>query len=334
MLAEGDPVSENPHAILPLAAMEGLAENSRPGFTTKEISSYPGSSEVDFKTLSRIQTSLRSEGIGSRCQSLNRYAYALNNPTTNIDPLGLDPCTTGVDQNGNPVVYCPPTTVTVTGSSGCDLSDPVCQFEWELLYEGLAGPPPPSPTSGGGGGSSSAPPQVQTAPLSQIIEQRFGCAANFGDQYSLAGFLGLQNNPWANAFLGNSVSGLVNLGLSIFGNGPAPSPTQTLLTSIGLPTGGVGAAGIAGMAQGAAAQAFFNSLPSQTEPFVTGLTGAAAVPSPVPIYELSVTGATADLGAEVGSTAADVFGGAAAWAKFGIDFAVDVYALSPFGPCY
>ncbi|HXJ95146.1 MAG TPA: RHS repeat-associated core domain-containing protein [Terriglobia bacterium] len=36
-------------------------------------------------------------------QSLNRYAYVLNNPTTLIDPSGLDPC----DQPGeNPDAQC------------------------------------------------------------------------------------------------------------------------------------------------------------------------------------------------------------------------------------
>jgi hypothetical protein len=69
--------------------MGELAENSRQGFATKKINSHRGSSEVNFKTVTGIGASLRPKGIGSRCQSLNRYAYALNNPTTFTDPTGL-----------------------------------------------------------------------------------------------------------------------------------------------------------------------------------------------------------------------------------------------------
>jgi hypothetical protein len=89
MLAEGNRASDNPCPVLPLAAMGELAENSRQGFATKKINSHRGSSEVNFKTVTGIGASLRPKGIGSRCQSLNRYAYALNNPTTFTDPTGL-----------------------------------------------------------------------------------------------------------------------------------------------------------------------------------------------------------------------------------------------------
>jgi hypothetical protein len=64
---------------------------------------------------------------------------------------------------------------------------------------------------------------------------------------------------------------------------------------------------------------------------VTGLTGAAAVPAPVPTYELSVTGATKILGetASAASRFATEFG----IAKFGIDLGIYLFALSPLGPC-
>jgi hypothetical protein len=55
-----------------------------------------------------------------------------------------------------------------------------------ICYSG--GPPPPSPTSGGGGGGASStppPPQVQTMPLGQIVQQRFGTQANACEQENL-----------------------------------------------------------------------------------------------------------------------------------------------------
>ena len=85
--------SEGPGVALPLAAAVPVAKNSRPGFELKKINSRPGWSEVNFKTVSGIGVSLRQNGIGSRCQSLNRYAYVLNNPTSLVDPSGL--CTQG-----------------------------------------------------------------------------------------------------------------------------------------------------------------------------------------------------------------------------------------------
>jgi hypothetical protein len=77
------------------------------------------------------------------------------------------------------------------------------------------------------------------------------------------------------------------------------------------------------------AKAFFNALPSQSEPFVTGLTGAAAVPAPVPTYELSVTGATKILGET--ASAASRFANAFGIARFLFDLSIDTYAF--LGPC-
>lgn len=78
--------------VLPLAAADRLAENSRQGFESEKINSHQGWSEVNFKTATGIGARLRPKGIRSRCQSLNRYAYVLNNPCSLIDPFGLDPC--------------------------------------------------------------------------------------------------------------------------------------------------------------------------------------------------------------------------------------------------
>ena len=110
------PWSEGPSVALPLAAAVTVAKNSRPGFEPKKINSHPGWSEVNFKTVSGIGVSLRRDGIRSRCQSLNRYAYVINNPTTLVDPKGLQgqpPAGTTCGHGGppipfgqNPATYC------------------------------------------------------------------------------------------------------------------------------------------------------------------------------------------------------------------------------------
>jgi hypothetical protein len=119
-------------------------------------------------------------------------------------------------------------------------------------------PQPPFGFTGGGGGGAAPPSPPKAAPLRPTIPQRLARAVSFGDRYSLAGALGVQNNAILNAFLGNTVSGLVNVGRTIFGQGGAPSPAAVALTGLGLPSGGPGAMGVAGMAQGAAAKARWN----------------------------------------------------------------------------
>lgn len=96
------------------------------------------------------------------------------------------------------------------------------------------------------------------------------CAAKYGSQDSIASALGLGNNYVANLFGSNSVSGLVNLGLSISGNGGPPDFLKMALggASLGLPinnirtfTGGGGISGLngaTGYLRGQALQGIFN----------------------------------------------------------------------------
>ena len=71
-------------------------------------------------------------------QSLNLYAYALNNPTSLTDPLGLQPCD---PFEGSPCPPCDPTTDPDCGSSGpgagsgqgeCELMAPACPPSWPI----------------------------------------------------------------------------------------------------------------------------------------------------------------------------------------------------------
>ena len=125
---------EGPSGDLPLAAGVPVAENSRQGFESKGINSQQGWSEVNFKTAPGMQVSLRRNGIRSRCQSLNRYAYALNNPTTFTDPLGLEE---GVPSSCDDLAY-------ATSHAECPTT-PVCEYFMLNCGDGGYG-------GGGGGG--------------------------------------------------------------------------------------------------------------------------------------------------------------------------------------
>jgi len=108
------------------------------------------------------------EGDITNPQSLNRYAYVLNNPTNKTDPLGLATC---YDDYGN-AFDCPDpdvTSVTVNGGSPGYLSLIYCS----LGFGGCGGQnpaqsyptPTPPPNSGGGGGSTPPPNKPPSKPV-------------------------------------------------------------------------------------------------------------------------------------------------------------------------
>ncbi len=99
-------LTEGSGVALPLAAGSVLGENSRPGFTTKETDSHRGWSAVNFQTAPGIQASLRWKGSWPHSQTWNKYAYAGNNPTTNVDPDGEDYYLLGGDACGTDNVQC------------------------------------------------------------------------------------------------------------------------------------------------------------------------------------------------------------------------------------
>jgi hypothetical protein len=66
------------------------------------------------------------------------------------------------------------------------------------------------------------------------------CAANFGQNNSIAAAFGAQNNFVGNLLGGNSVSGILNLGMMVFGN---KMPTGGDIASTILSGGGQGLPG-------------------------------------------------------------------------------------------
>jgi RHS repeat-associated protein len=111
-----------------------------------ETDGYQAAFRYDIPRLGRWLTPDPLGGRITNPQSLNRYAYVVNNPTTLTDPLGLDGCNVwNVSYEGSgspPWNNCPP-----SPPPGCDVYDtePACD-------PGSGTPLPPSPPGGGGGG--------------------------------------------------------------------------------------------------------------------------------------------------------------------------------------
>jgi RHS repeat-associated protein len=96
-------------------------------------------------------------------------------------------------------------------------------------------------------GAGSGGPQSQGS--------RLTCSAQYGQNHSIAAAFGAQNSFVGNLFGGNTFSGLVDLGQTVFGNG-TPTASGIATTTLsgggqGLPGGGAGFKGAAGQASDA-----------------------------------------------------------------------------------
>jgi RHS repeat-associated protein len=204
-------------------------------------------------------------------QSLNRYAYALNNPTTFVDPLGLDAtgCTQATMADGTQGYGCSgPDSVTVIASAGA--------IGLIGNLGGVESPPPlifqPGRSYGGGGGgapASKSPPKPEV-PLNPFATQVFAqvysnlnfldpapCGGGFFGFRGLEGNLGLAK---AGAYVigmqdsqsGSSLGTLVEGGvgpLSV-GNETAVSPASGNVESSTLVFLGAGVGAFGGFNQG------------------------------------------------------------------------------------
>ena len=252
-------------------------------------------------------------------QSLNRYAYALNNPTTLTDPAGLGECTWDASTN---TLNCPlPPDVNFfvfdVSGGGCTIEPYLCESNYYFQLVSLA--------SRSGAGTLAPPPKPAPASISSIT-RRIACAANFGDTHSLAAALGVQKSFWGQLYLGNTASAITHLGVSVVSANGGLSAGQVgniLLTGArqGIPGGGPGGQGVAGQAHNAFLTAgvstVYNTITGVgAEPIELGITASGKVASvAVPLSEASV-----------GAISSVVTG-----AKFGLDVATFLVGVAECG---
>ncbi|MGH9353045.1 MAG: RHS repeat-associated core domain-containing protein, partial [Terriglobia bacterium] len=130
-------------------------------------------------------------------QSLNRYAYALNNPTTLTDPLGL--FTPGP---GNPPPFLP---ITIGPCTYEAIEDAACYGGSSPAPPGYVPFPPP-----GGGSTGPPPPPKPARPANTPAAPNTGCKTgfNFGVTGGADGGLGVGIPRLQAAALGGGSAGL------------------------------------------------------------------------------------------------------------------------------
>jgi|SRR5271170_5702082 hypothetical protein len=182
--------------------------------------------------------------------------------------------TSSTDSNGNTTDY---TTVDVTASFDLNSFAPVFTSSTPNTIGGFQVP----------GTTVNVTGTFPSGPQSQL---RLACAANYGQNHSIAAAFGAQNTFVGNLFGGNTVSNLVNLGQSVFGNGTPTSGdiASTILSGggQGLPGGGPGFKGVAGQASdaivGGAVSAGYGAIAGVgQETIELGITAAGTVATPV-----------------------------------------------------
>jgi hypothetical protein len=243
----------------------------------------------------------------------------LNNPTTFVDPLGLD-CSqvqSGTDENGDPIF-----TMNCTSSAPASPDYPFLWLFCSLGFGscggsnvGLSFPTaaPPQSTGGGGGagsgaGSSPPPPPKPPAPnppkppLGPIIAKVNRCAANVANSFSVASLTGLDNNPLTAAIFSNNVASVSNL---IFSQSPSdyvPAGTSLVASRY------AGTTLVKGAQVAAAVETNqgFQSILTTIAPTTLGQTAAGKVA--VGALEFGGELLNASFGAQIGYDAAVYFG--------------------------
>ncbi len=217
-------------------------------------------------------------------QSLNRYAYVDNNPTTFVDPLGLS-CNNGTaDGNGNSVISCtssaagaapPPSAIAIPLNACGEPEDfptyvmygdgaPCLNYNPNINVSYPTGPT--GPVGGGGGGGSSTPPPRPA--LVQRIANVAQCASSLADTLSVANLTGLNKNPVTNAVFSNVFSSATDLILGTTPDQYVPSGASVVATTKGASLASRGLAAGAASASSTEVdpglQFIFSSVPATT----------------------------------------------------------------------
>jgi RHS repeat-associated protein len=210
-------------------------------------------------------------------QSLNRYAYVNNNPLGFVDPSGKDPFLTvtvicggfsgacaGAGFALGPVGAAVVAAVAVAGE--------LASLGYELGWWG-------GPSFQGSLQPRPSVPQTPSAPSNTGL---FSCAANFANQYSIAGglnSLGIGNSGGVGGFLTNALGGNTFSGLTnAVNNGVSVADVAFSGTNMGF--GGATAAqeGISGIVNNTVAGGFWSAATGAGQTIQT-LNGAASLAS-------------------------------------------------------
>jgi RHS repeat-associated protein len=242
-------------------------------------------------------------------QSWNGYSYALNNPLGLVDLTGMASCAPGTYSTCVDVV---------------DSTSPIAPESWNAFVQFWRyfrfGPDALAINQSG----PEAKPGIQLttkggARPAKSVPQKVACAAQFGNDHSVAALFG--GGKVAMFFGGNTVSSLMNLGLAVTGNGPAPQNPGTIALSgyaLGLPVNdALRLAGRQTFPQLTSASGFVRGQVLQT------VFKAATGPS-------SVTTLAGETALQGGATAGEYASGIAV-AKFVFDGATFLYGY--FGAC-
>jgi hypothetical protein len=185
-------------------------------------------------------------------QTLNGYSYVRDNPVNLVDPSGMCGQDTGFH-----VYVCIEDWGLGGGDGGGDVggfplncqASPACLKGWRANLDKV--------------GKPVQAPQPLTA---KKPPSRLACAADYGQNHSIAAWFGAQNSFVGNLFGGNSVSGAIDLGRAIFGSAtPSGSSIATTILSGGtqglpVPAGHPGLDGAVGQVQNAGIQAAYGAV--------------------------------------------------------------------------
>lgn len=206
--------------VLPLAAFPPLSEKPRLGVATWKSAPNPGIEPCKSTNALGLRGSLHLLGVGpsehdgsydiTNPQSLNRYAYALNNPLSLIDPSGRLSCyLIGSDTWSVSTPY--------DTSSGSDPGSIVCLDDGGEFSGGEF-----SGGGGGGGGGAGAPSKVSksygttipcTSSASDVMNFVQSSFGTFGNYSRLGGLESVLFSPSG----GLSVGSTIPIGVETFG---------------------------------------------------------------------------------------------------------------------